>query len=52
MQINNINKGLKDYIYKGDYDIANESNNNLLIKKNYFDELFTNVDSGKTLIII
>lgn len=50
MQINNINKGLKDYVYKDNYDIGNESNNDLLIKKNYFDELFTNVDSGKALI--
>ena len=50
MQINNINKGLKSYVYKGNYDIENESNNDLLIKKNYFDELFTNVDSGKALI--
>ena len=50
MQINNINKGLKDYVYKGNYDAGNESNNDLLIKKNYFDELFTNADSGKALI--
>lgn len=50
MQINNINKSLKDYVYKDNYDIGNESNNDLLIKKNYFDELFTNVDSGKALI--
>lgn len=50
MQVNNIDKGLKSYVYKGNYDVGNENNNDLLIKKNYFDELFTNVDSGKALI--